>query len=104
MRKLALSMLLALVPASASANFSPPLTIVGIDIGDNNKLYLRFAEQTECGTYVVYIPQSAPYYDSALSVALSAYSTNKKISIWIETCQGADPAEARRVVLGTVFN
>ena len=104
MRQFALFALLAAAPLPVSANFSQPLTITGLDVGDHGVLYLRFAEQTQCGSYYAYVPQSAPYYDGALAMALSAYSTGKKVTVWIQTCQGENPAEARRVVLGATFN
>jgi hypothetical protein len=104
MRKFLLVALLAGFSQSASASFSQPLTIVGVDVGDSGVLYLRFAEQTPCGSYFAYVPQSAPYYESALAIAIAAYSSGKKVAVSIPTCDGANPAEAKRLILGATFN
>jgi hypothetical protein len=104
LRRFGMFLAFALASQPASAGFSQPLTIIGLDVGNLGSLYIRFAEPTQCGSYFVYIPQNVPYYESALSMALSAYSTGKRLSVWINDCQGENPAEAVRVILGSTFN
>jgi hypothetical protein len=104
MRKFILAALLTGFAPPASADFSQPLTLTGVDVGDSGVLYLRFAEQTPCGSYFAYVPQSAPYYESALAMAIAAYSSGKKVVVLIPTCQGTNPAEAKRLILGATFN
>jgi len=106
MRTLFMTIAAALSISSGPANangWTPASSVVGLDVGDSNRLYIRFADVTQCGTHIIFIPRAAPYYADALAIALSSLSTGKKLTVWIAACDGANPPEAVRIVNGTVW-
>lgn len=85
-----------------AAGFTPAMQIVGIDVGDTNKMILRLNGNTECGGPWVTVGRDQTYYKDMFAMASVAYSTGKDIRVWVESCNGSE-AKAVRMVTGTVW-
>jgi hypothetical protein len=94
---------LGLTPATAGAGFTTASTVLGVDVGNTGVVYIRFADATMCGSHIVYVPRTAAYYNDAVAIAMSALSTGKKLSVWIDACPGQGYPEAVRLANGYVW-
>ena len=87
----------------AGAAFTSALQIVGLDVGDTNALFIKLSANTECGTSIAYISSTEPYYRDVLALASAAYAMGQPVQIWVGSCNSANRAQIRRLVVGSVW-
>jgi hypothetical protein len=88
---------------AAGTGFTPPLQIVGLDVGNTEALIIKFGANTECGTSLAYVPAAQPYYKDVLALASSAYITGQAVQVWVAACNWDNKAQVVRLVVGSVW-
>lgn len=90
--------------SASAAGFTAPVQVVGIDVGDTNRLILRLSTATECGTPWVIIGRDQPYYKEMFAMASMAHATGKTIQVWVASCNTAESAAVVvRMTIGRVW-
>lgn len=89
--------------STASAGFLGNRSIIGIDVGDTNRMIIRLSGDPICqGTTFVYVNKSDAWYSDMLAMALSAFAASKPINVYIPGCDG-ESARVLRMVQGVTY-
>lgn len=87
-------------PAQAQSGFAGPKAVVGIDAGDSGELNVRLADNTYCGSPIVFVSRAEAYYNDMVAIAMTAFVTNKPVNVYVSDCTSR---RAVRMVMGYVF-